>query len=226
MVRRTHAHSDMNRPILELWAGMTKRITWDLNVAMALLEEGCTCRQIAEAVGVSREKVYDAFRNRSLSIVPAKRGFEPRWDMDRAKRLADQGHAIFQIAQIMGLPQDLIRSGFKNRGWKPRYTRSGRHVTWDVEAAKELKDRGYKWIEIDRALNLRPGTVRHYFVRQGLHRPKGRPNMQWDIEEARKLRKNRMSWTEIGEQVGTSGNNVRRAFERRGWLENEEKSCG
>ena len=148
---------------------MGKRITWDLNRAIALLRDGWTCRQIAQAVGVSRERVYDAFRNRNLPIVPAKRGFEPRWDMDRAKELADQGHAIFQIARIMGLPQDLIRSGFKNRGWKPLYTRSGRHVTWDVEAAKDLKRRGYKWIEIDRALNLRPGTVRHYFVRQGLH---------------------------------------------------------
>ena len=144
--------------------------------------------------------------------------------MDRAKELADQGKAIFEIAQIMGLPQDLVRSGFKNRGWKPKYTRSGRHVTWDVEKAKDLRSQGLRWVEIDRQMNLTPGTVRHYFVRQGLHLPRRQPNMQWDVEEARRLREQGLQWKEIGELVGTDGNNVRRAFVRRGWLENRKKS--
>jgi orotate phosphoribosyltransferase-like protein len=197
---------------------MSRRIKWDLDRAIELLKKGHTCRQVADILGIKREQVYDAFRNRNLSIVRDKRGFKASWDMDRAKELADQGHAIFEIAKIMGLPQDLVRSGFKNRGWKPMYTRSGRHVTWDVEKAKKLRKQGLKWVDIDRDMNLTPGTVRHYFVRKGLHQPRCQPNMKWDIAEARKMRQQGMGWREIGEKVGTGGNNVRRAFARRGWL--------
>ncbi len=204
---------------------MGKRIKWDLDNAVKLLKKGFTCREIADIMKLTREQVYDAFRNRNLKIVPDRRGFKPSWDMDRAKRLADQGKAIFEIAQIMGLPQDLVRSGFKNRGWKPKYKRSGRHVTWDVERAKKLRAKGMKWVDIDQDMNLTPGTVRHYFVRQGLHNPRRQPNMQWDIEEARSLRDKGLHWKEIGEIVGTDGNNVRRAFVRRGWLDKRRKSA-
>lgn len=203
---------------------MGKRIKWDLDRAVDLLKQGRTCRQIADIMDLTREQVYDAFRNRNLEIIPDKRGFRPSWDMDKAKELADQGKAIFEIAQIMGLPQDLVRSGFKNRGWKPKYTRSGRHVTWDVEKAKDIRAQGLRWVEIDRQMNLTPGTVRHYFVRQELHQPRRQPNMQWDIDEARRLREKGLLWKEIGELVGTDGNNVRRAFVRRGWLDTRKKS--
>jgi len=202
---------------------MGKRIRWDLDNAVKLLKKGFTCREIADIMGLTREQVYDAFRNRNLKIVADRRDFKPSWDMDRAKRLADEGKAIFEIAHIMGLPQDLVRSGFKNRGWKPKYKRSGRHVTWDVERAKKLRTKGMSWVEIDREMKLTPGTVRHYFVRQGLHKPRRQPNMQWDIEEARKLRDKGLHWKQIGEIVGTDGNNVRRAFVRRGWLERRKK---
>ena len=202
---------------------MGKRVKWDIDRAIEMLKQGHTCRFIADAMGLKREQVYDAFRNRNLEIVRDRRGFKPSWDMERARELANQGFAIFEIAKIMGLPQDLIRSGFKNRGWKPIYTRSGRHVTWDVEKAKALREKGLKWVEIDRAMHLTPGTVRHYFVRKGIHQPRRQPNMQWDIQEALKLRERGMSWKEIGDRVGTDGNNVRRAFVRRGWLDKAKR---
>lgn len=202
---------------------MGKTIKWDLDRAIGLLKQGHTCREIAKKMGLTREQVYDAFRNRNLKIVPDKRGFRPSWDMEKAKKLADEGKAIYEIAQIMGLSQELIRSGFKNRGWKAKVTRSGRHVTWDVEKAKKLRKKGLRWVDIDKEMNLTPGTVRHYFVRQGLHKPRRQPNMEWDIEEALKLWKQGYQWKEIGELVGTDGNNVRRAFVRRGWLTEPKK---
>ncbi len=196
-----------------------RKLQWDLNRAMELLAEGRTCREIAELMNLKREQVYDAFRCRGIRIVRDRRGFRPRWDMDQAKILADQGKAIFEIAQIMGLPQDLIRSGFKNRGWKPVYTRSGRHVTWDVEKAKQLRQHGWRWIDIDKKLGLSPGTVRHHFVRHKLHNPRPTPNMQWDLDTAVHLWHQGTRWKEIGDVVGTHGNNVRRALARRGLLD-------
>ena len=193
------------------------RDTWNLGRAIELLNDGKTCREIAEIMGLSREQVYDAFRSRRIEIVRDKRGSKPSWDMYKAKALADEGYAICEIAEMMNLPQDLVRSGFKNRGWKPLHTKSGRHVTWDVETAKELRAQGWRWVDIDRKLGLSAGTVRHHFVRHDMHVPRRQPNMQWDINEARRLRQRGLSWKEIGERVGTDGNNVRRAFVRRGW---------
>lgn len=201
-----------------------RKLLWDLNRAMDLLAQGKTCREIAEIMNLKREQVYDAFRCRGVKIVRDRRGFRPRWDMELAKKLADQGKAIFEIAHIMGLPQDLIRSGFKNRGWKPVVTRSGRHVTWDVEKAKQLRKKGWRWIDIDKRLDLSPGTVRHHFVRHKLHNPRPTPNMQWDLERALELWHQGARWKEIGEMVGTHGNNVRRALARRGLLESQKNS--
>jgi hypothetical protein len=192
--------------------------SWDFGRALELLHQGKTCREIASVLGIKREQVYDAFRTRHIPIVPDKRGSRPSWDMDRAKDLADQGYPICDIARIMGLPQDLVRSGFKNRGWKPLQTRSGRYPTWDVDKAKKLREKGLRWVDIDRELELSPGTVRHHFVRHELHKPRNQPNMQWDINQARRLRRDGLGWREIGERVGTHGNNVRRAFVRRGWF--------
>lgn len=193
------------------------RVSWDLGRALELLNQGKTCRDIAEILGLTREQVYDAFRTRNIQIVRDRRGSKPSWDMDKAKELADQGYAICEIAEMMGLPQGLVRSGFKNRGWKPLCTKSGRRTTWDVERARGLRADGWRWVDIDRELGVSPGTVRHHFVRHELHKPRRQPNMQWDIEEARRLRKQGLGWREIGEMVGTDGNNVRRAFVRRGW---------
>jgi DNA-binding CsgD family transcriptional regulator len=193
------------------------RLSWDLNRALALLNEGRTCREIAEILGVKREQVYDAFRARRIEIVRDRRGSKPSWDMDRARELAKQGYAICEIAEIMGLRQELVRSGFKNRGWRALRTKSGRKVTWDVEKARALRAQGRRWVDIDRELGVSPGTVRHHFVRHRLHNPRRQPNMQWDLDEARRLRDKGLSWREVGELVGTDGNNVRRAFLRRGW---------
>lgn len=195
-----------------------RKLQWDLNRALELLNQGKTCREIAEIMHLKREQVYDALRCRGFKIIPDRRGFRPRWDMDRAKHLADQGKAIYEIAQIMNLPQDLIRSGFKNRGWRPLNTRSGRHVTWDVGTAKQLRQQGLKWVEIDKKLGLSPGTVRHHFVRHNLHNPRPTPNMRWDLERAINLWQKGFRWKEIGDLVGTHGNNVRRALARRGLL--------
>jgi len=195
-----------------------KKLNWDLDTALKLRDEGKTCREIAEMMGLTREQVYDAFRNRDIKIVRDRRGFPASWDMEKAKALADEGKPIFEIAKILGVPQGRVRAGFKNRGWKAKRTRSGRHITWDVKKAEQLRDQGLRWIDIDRALDLAPGTVRHYFVRRGLHTPRRQPNMQWDIYRARRLRERGMGWREIGEIVGTDGNNIRRAFVRRGWL--------
>lgn len=68
-----------------------RKLQWDLNRAMELLAEGRTCREIAELMNLKREQVYDAFRCRGIRIVRDRRGFRPRWDMDQAKILADQG---------------------------------------------------------------------------------------------------------------------------------------
>jgi len=113
--------------------GFGRKLHWDINIAVKLRDEGKTCREIAEIMGLTREQVYDAFRNRNLEINADRRGFKPSWDMERAKELAEEGKPIFEIARILGVPQDRVRAGFKNRGWKAKRTRSGRHVTWDVK---------------------------------------------------------------------------------------------
>ncbi len=61
-----------------------------------------TCREIAEIMSLKREQFYDAFRCRGIKIIRDRRGFRPRWDMDRAKKLADQGKAIFEISPNNG----------------------------------------------------------------------------------------------------------------------------
>ena len=193
-----------------------RKLDWDLNYAIELLNEGKSCGEIAEIMRMSRAQVYSAFRYRGITVKQKATTGGCKWDINAAKDLADQGKGFREIARILGVQRNTIKVAFKRLGWEVSCRKPGMRLNWDVGKAAELRQKGWPWVKIDQELALSRGTVRGYFERHGLHTPRRQPNMKWDITEAQRMREQGFGWKEIGERVGTHGNNVRRAMARLG----------
>lgn len=188
----------------------------DLNYAIELLNEGKSCGEIAEIMGMSLAQVCSAFCYRGITVKQNATTRGCKWDINAAKDLADQGKGFREIARILGVQRNTIKVAFNRLGWDISCRKPGMRLNWDVGKAAELRQKGWPWVKIDQELALYRGTVRGYFERHGLHTPRRQPNMKWDIMEAQRMREQGFGWKEIGERVGTHGNNVRRAMARLG----------
>lgn len=153
--------------------GRTKTKEWNLDNAHELAEAGLSIAQIAEILGEDWSVVQKTARKKNWKFryVRGGPGRQVTWDVETARKLRDEGKTWTEIAQAVDADASSVRSFFVRRGLHE--PKSKPQLTWDVEKAKDLWNKGLKnWAEIGRRVGTSGQNVRRAFVRWGLVKTK------------------------------------------------------
>lgn len=89
-------------------------------------------------------------------------------EIDRVVALRTQGRTYREIGDELGVSLYIVRSRLKEYGKDDLTGWRKESLSWDLNKAVELRDKGTSWREIGRELGVSHETVRDYFVRKGL----------------------------------------------------------
>ena len=122
------------------------------------------------------------------------------WDIYKAKKMRDEGYTWAEISRKMGVSSSCIRSAFITKGWIKKKDSKYRPLTWDIDKAKELWDKGERrFYIIAREVSTLASNIRYAFLGRGWHVPvKAKKTNMWDKDKAIELKMKGKSWIEIG----------------------------
>lgn len=91
-----------------------------------------------------------------------------KWPVDEGAKLRADGWSLQSIADHYGVAMQSVLKAFRVRGIPTKNDRKHQKPSWDVEAAKQMRDAGKSWAEIGRAMGVTGAAISIVFRRRGL----------------------------------------------------------
>lgn len=92
---------------------------WDYSKAEEMLKQGLSPKEIAVAMGISPDHLRKCFRQHGVELPRAKAGPAYTWDVERGRKLYQQGKTAKEIAQALGTRPETVHAWMRKQGLSP-----------------------------------------------------------------------------------------------------------